>query len=160
MKRHLIAATLLLMPLGLFCAQGASAELNLNIGINLPTAGIMVASSPDVVVISGTYVYFMPESSEDVFFYHGYWYRPYKSRWYRSGDYNGGWVLISTNIVPPPVLAVPPGFRKVPPGHQKIPYGQLKKNWKSWEKERRWDRVSEARDHGDHGNHKHKRHDR
>ena len=88
MKRYLIAATLFLLPFGAFCATGASAEVNLNIGINLPMAGVMVSSSPDVVVISGTYVYFIPDAEEDVFFYHGYWYRPHQGHWYRSRNYN------------------------------------------------------------------------
>lgn len=153
MKRHLIAATLFILPFGALCATGASAEVNLNIGINLPTAGVMVSSSPDVVVISGTYVYFVPDAQEDVFFYHGYWYRPHNSRWYRSTDHSRGWVLISIDKVPSPVRGIPPGFRRVPPGHEKVPYGQLKKNWKSWEKERRWERVSEAREHRDHDGH-------
>lgn len=161
MKRHLIIATLLLLPLGAVFATGASAEVSLNIGINIPLAGVAVSASPDVVVISGTYVYFIPEAKEDVFFYHGYWYRPHKGRWYRSADYSNGWIIISLNNVPSPVRSVPPGFRSVPPGQAKIPYGQLKKNWKSWEKERRWERVSEAREHhkerGGRGNHKHKR---
>ena len=161
MKRYLIAATLLLLPFGAFCATGASAEVNLNIGINLPMAGVMVSSSPDVVVISGTYVYFIPDAEEDVFFYHGYWYRAHESRWYRSNDYNRGWVFVSINNIPSPVRGIPPGFRRVPPGHEKIPYGQLKKNWKSWEKERHWEREreSEAREHHDgHGDREHKKH--
>lgn len=161
MKRHLIAATLLLLPFGALYATGAQAEVNLNIGINLPTTGVVVSSSPDVVVISGTYVYFVPDAREDVFFYHGYWYRPHNGGWYRSTEYNRDWVVVSFNSVPPPVRAVPPGFRRVPPGHEKIPYGQLKKNWKSWEKERRWERVSEARErHEGHGDHGHKKHNK
>lgn len=161
MKRHLIAATLLLLPLGAISATGASAEVSLNIGINIPLAGVAISSSPDVVVISGTYVYFIPDAKEDVFFYHGYWYRPHNGRWYRSADYSNGWVFVSLNNVPSPILSIPVGFRALPPGQEKIPYGQLKKNWKSWEKERRWERVSEARErHEEHpgrGNHKHKR---
>lgn len=161
MKKYFIAATLFLLPFGAFCATGASAEVNLNIGINLPMSGVVVSSPPDVVVISGTYVYFIPDADEDIFFYRGYWYRAHESRWYRSTEYNSGWVFISINNIPSQVRAITPGFRRVPPGQEKIPYGQLKKNWKSWEKQRRWEKVSDAREHqdrhGDHGKKKHKK---
>ena len=159
MKRRLIAATLLFLPFTPLFATGVCAEVNLSIGINLPMAGIPVSTSPDVVVIPGTYVYFVPSAQEDLFFYHGYWYRPHKNRWYRSADYNGGWVIISFDNMPSPVRDINPGFRRVPPGHEKIPYGQLKKNWKSWEEERRWERVGKADErHGEHGNGRHKKH--
>lgn len=159
MKRYLLAATLILLPIGAVSATKASAEVNLNIGINLPMNGVVVSNSPDVAVISGTYVYFIPDAEEDVFFYHGYWYRPYRSGWYRSTDYRSGWVLISIGKVPEPVREIPPDFRRVPPGREKIPYGQLKKNWKSWEKERHWEDVSEARrDHEEHGGRGHGKH--
>ncbi len=159
MKRYLLAASLLLLPLGVFHATGANAGLNVSIGINLPLTGVVVSSEPDVAVISGTYVYFIPDAQEDIFFFHGYWYRPYGGRWYRSTHYNRGWVFISINNLPGPVRHVPRDFRHVPPGLAKIPYGQMKKNWRTWEKERHWERegkrerVSERREHHEHGRH-------
>ncbi len=155
MKRHLIAAMLFLLPFTALSASKAPAEVNLSIGINLPLQGVAAFSSPEVMVIPGTYVYFIPDAREEIFFYRGYWYRPYKNGWYRSDNHNNGWVLISIEMIPAAVRKVPEGYRMVPPGHRKIPYGQLKKNWKSWEKERHWDEARDHHDRKDHGHGKH-----
>lgn len=160
MKRYLLTATMILLPVATISATNASAEVNLNIGINLPIAGVVVSSSPDVVVISGTYVYFIPDSDEDVFFYHGYWYKPRGNGWYRSTDHSSGWIQISIGNVPGAVRELPPDFRRGHHGGEKIPYDQFKKNWRSWEKERRWEGARDERGghngHGgrDHGKHK------
>lgn len=122
----------------------AHAEFTINIGINAPLPTLVVAEPPEVLLIPGTYVYFAPGIDVDVLFYHGNWYRSNKGRWYRAQGYNGPWVFISK--VPGPVANVPPGFRHVPPGQEKIPYGQLKKNWKTWEDEKHWDKH-EAKSH-------------
>ena len=117
---------------------GGNAEVNVNIGINAPPV-VAFPGPPAVVLIAGTYAYFVPDVDVDVFFYHGYWYRPHKGSWFRSANYSGPWGHIVTTSVPRVVLHVPPDFRRVPPGHQRIPYGQLKKNWSKWEKEKYWD---------------------
>jgi hypothetical protein len=96
--------------------------------------------------VPGTYVYFGADVNEDLLFYHGYWYRPYGGRWYRAGSYNGPWGFVSIERVPRVIINLPPGYRSVAPGHQRIPYGQLKKNWRTWEQEKHWDK----RDHNVH----------
>lgn len=101
---------------------------------------LTIPAPPPMYVIPRTYVYFAPEIDVDIFFYQGYWYRPYREHWYRSGAYNGKWVYIAPNRVPPVLLNLPPDFRHVPPGHRHIPYGQVEKNWKAWEKEEHWER--------------------
>jgi len=155
MKRHLIAALFILPAIPVF-ATNASAELGMSVAINLPGVGIAISSSPEVMVIPGTYVYFAPDADDDLFFYHGYWYRTHKDKWYRSAEHDKGWVVISFGNVPSPILHVPPGFRSIPPGHQRIPYGQLKKNWKSWERDHHWDNDHHAkRGKGKHKKHKH-----
>jgi len=65
----------------------SDAEVNVGIGINIPTVGIGVnipaytfAAPPPVAVIPGTNVYVAPEANIDIVFYHGYWYRPYEGR--------------------------------------------------------------------------------
>jgi len=42
--------------------------------------------------------------------------------------------------VPRVLIDLPPGFRNIPPGHQRIPHGQLQSNWRTWEREKHWDR--------------------
>jgi hypothetical protein len=128
------------MVFGLLCVPaGGDAEVNVNIGINVPPV-VAFPGPPAVLLIPGTYAYFVPDVEVDIFFYHGYWYRPHKGYWFRSANYNGPWGHIVTTSVPRVVVQVPPDFRRVPPGHQRIPYGQLKKNWSKWEKEKYWDK--------------------
>jgi hypothetical protein len=100
-------------------------------------------------VIPGTYVYFAPEVDVDVLFYHGYWYRPYQGHWYRSGSYNGKWVYITPERVPRVLINLPPDYRRVPPGLQRIPHGQFKKNWKTWERDKYWEKHGGREWHGE-----------
>lgn len=105
-----------------------------------PPPPFVFPAPPSVFLIPNTYVYFVPDIEPDIFFYRGYWYRPYKGHWYRATFYNGPWVYIVPSRVPVVLINLPPHFRTVPPGHKHIPYGQLKKNWRYWERERYWDR--------------------
>jgi hypothetical protein len=131
----ILALTLIGVP------HSSVAEVNVSIGINFgPPPPVVIAEPPPVVVVPGTYVYFVPTVEVGIFFYHGYWYRPYEGRWYRAGGYNGPWVYTEPAHVPVALVHLPPDYRHVPPGHQRIPYGQLQKNWRTWEKERRWDK--------------------
>jgi hypothetical protein len=143
MKRRmfiiLFVGTMLLTLLGL--SNRGFAEVNINVGINVPPPPpLVIHAPPPMFVIPRTYVYFAPEVEADIFYYHGYWYRPHKGHWYRSGSYNGRWVYIAPKKVPAALLNLPPDFRRVPSGHQHIPYGHLKKNWRTWEKEKYWEK--------------------
>jgi hypothetical protein len=126
-----------ILSLASFChPSGADARVDVN--IVLPP--LVISSPPEVVVIPGTYAYFVPGVETDIFFYHGYWYRPHAGRWYRASGYNGPWVRIVAGKVPGVLLSLPPDFRHLPPGHQRIPYGHFKKHWRTWEREKYWDR--------------------
>jgi hypothetical protein len=130
---------ILLMSMGY--SDRVIAEVKINVGINVPPPPpLVIPAPPPVIVIPNTYVYFPTEVEADILFYHGYWYRPYHERWYRSGSYKGPWVYIVPERVPPAVLHLPPNYRHVPPGHERIPHGQLKKNWRTWEREKHWDK--------------------
>ena len=126
-----------------FSPGRGNAGVHVSVGINLPV--YRFAAPPPLVVIPGTYAYFVPDAGVDIFFYHDYWYRPYEGRWYRARSYNGPWGYVAPGRVPGFFLNLPPNYRHVPPGHAHIPYGQFKKNWRRWERERYWDR------HDDHG---------
>jgi len=97
-------------------------------------------------LIPATYVYFVPDVEVDILFYHGYWYRPHHGHYYRATSYNGPWVTIAPSSLPRAISHVPSDFRHVPPGHERIPHGELKKNWKTWEKEKHWDNQGHARE--------------
>lgn len=106
---------------------------------------LLVPAPPLVVLIPGTYAYFAPDLDADLIFYGGRWYRPYGGRWYVTSHYNGPWGFVAPKKVPRVLINLPPGYRAVPPGHQRIPYGQLKKNWKTWEWEKHWDKPGKPK---------------
>lgn len=132
----------------------AGSGIRLNIGINLPLPmpQVVIPAPPAVVVMPGTYVYFAPDVEVDMFFYHGYWYQPHHGHWYRAKGYNGPWANIKDSGVPHVLRDLPPDFRRSVRHRERIRYADFKNNWKSWERNKHWDKRgyrNEARDvHG------------
>jgi hypothetical protein len=100
-----------------------------------------------VVVIPETYVYVVPNSNEDIYFYNGWWWRPWEGRWYRSRNYNSDWVYYRR--VPSFYTGIPSGWRNDYRDHrwgghawnyQPIPHNQLKRNWSTWQKGKHWEK--------------------
>ena len=113
---------------------------------NLPPP-IPFAAPPEVVVIPETNVYVVPDIDVDLFFWNGWWWRPWEGRWYRSHYYNRGWGYY--NNVPSFYFDVDPGWRGYYRdrnwyGHrwnyERIPNQRLQQNWKSWQNNRHWER--------------------
>lgn len=131
------------------------AEVNVNIGVGLPA--LFIPAPPALIVIPGTYAYYPPDVGVDIFFYHGYWYRPYQGRWFISAEYNGPWGAVAIGRVPRVLRGMPPTYRHVPPGYERMPYGTVRKNWRAWEHDRHWDRhengASEYREERGGGDH-------
>ncbi|MBI5056404.1 MAG: hypothetical protein HZB61_07305 [Nitrospirae bacterium] len=144
----LMFASLLFMFLCLIHPLSADAEVNVNINIGPPPV-FEIPAPPEVLVIPGTYAYFVPDIDVDIIFYHGYWYRPHRDHWYRASSYNGPWGYIVRERVPVVILNLPPDYRHIPPRHSRIPYGHLKENWRGWEKEKHWDDEHRHRDNDD-----------
>ena len=91
-KGTLIALSVfgIMLLIGMGYPKGATAGVS--IGINFPPPPpLVIPAPPPLFVIPTTYIYFPPEVDVDIFFYHGYWYRPHQGYWYRSGSYNGKW---------------------------------------------------------------------
>ncbi len=133
----------LLVACGLFLPQTGLAGVHVSVGINLPV--FTFAAPPPMVVVPGTYAYYAPDADLDIFFYQGYWYRPYEGRWFRARGYNGPWINIVSTNVPRVVVDLPPDYRHhAHAGYERIPYGQLKKNWRRWEHEKHWDKQRHA----------------
>lgn len=135
------------MLLALICVfpVPSTAGVNVSIGIGLPS--LVFSAPPEVVVIPNTYVYAVPDVGVDIFFYNGYWWRPWEGRWYRSRNYNSGWSHY--NRTPGFYSHVPSGWRNnyrdrrwngQQWDHQRIPQRQLQRNWKNWEKNKHWER--------------------
>jgi hypothetical protein len=126
----------------------SSAEMNVSIGIGVPVPQVVVTAPPPVVVhepppvvvIPGTYVYFAPDVGVDIFFYHGYWYRPHNGHWYRAKGYNGPWGNIEGRRVPHVVRDVPSDFRDRAWQQERVHHADLQRNWKTWEQNKHWDR--------------------
>jgi hypothetical protein len=124
------------------------AGVDINIGISLPLPPpIVFHAPPAVIVIPGTYVYVAPSLDVDIFFYGGWWWRPWEGRWYRSRYYDRGWHYYDK--VPRFYFDIDPGWRRYYREHrwsghrwnyQPIPYSRLHQNWKSWQNQRHWER--------------------
>jgi len=144
MKRLLFAA----MLLGLVIVGPMPTLAQIDIVVSVPPP-IVFASPPEVIVLPETYVYVVPEIEEDIFFYEGWWWRPWQGRWYRSRNYSSGWVFYRS---PPAFYArIPSGWRTHYRegnwgghrwNHQRIPYQQLQHNWRGWQKNRHWERQN------------------
>jgi len=132
----------------LFAPFSVSAGVSVHIDIPLPPP-IIFPAPPHLVVIPETYIYAVPDIQDDLFFYSGWWWRPWNGRWYRSRYYDRGW----TYDHQPPFFhrTIPPGWRdnyrnKTWKGHRwehrKISHHELQRNWSGWKKEKRWEKHS------------------
>jgi len=119
-----------------------------------PLPPLLIPVPPPVVLIPGTYAYFAPDVDIELIFYGGYWYRPFGGGWYRAPHYNGPWGFVSTKNVPGYLTNLPPGYRRGPHTQERIPYGHLKKNWKTWEQNKHWDKPGKPEKSEKPGKHK------
>lgn len=148
MKRRLIEPTFhaagilvaILTALLILSLQGCPGT---RVGVTVPLPPLVIGAPPGLVVIPGTYAYYAPDVSVDIFFYHGFWYRPYRGQWYVSRAYGGPWNRTTIKRVPPVLRKVHPDYRRVPPKHAPRPYPEVQKNWRNWERDRYWDRHEE-----------------
>jgi hypothetical protein len=136
------------------------AAIDIHIGIPLPPAIVIHGGPIEVVVIPETYVYVAPDIDVDLFFWDGWWWRPWEGRWYRSRYHDHGWVYY--NYIPAFYYDIDPHWRGYYKGHnwhgnrwdyKRIPYGQVQQNWRGWrdkrywENERKWDVEKYQRTH-------------
>jgi hypothetical protein len=122
------------------------AGVDVNVSISLPPP-IVFAAPPELIVMPETYVYVVPDVGVDIFFYNGWWWRPWEGRWYRSRYYDSGWAYYQR--VPSFYTGIPSGWRNDyrdhrwrghPWNYQRIPHQQVQQNWKSWEKNKHWEK--------------------
>lgn len=142
--RMIFLALVVLTPIS------AMADVDVKIGITIPLPPpILFPAPPEVIVIPETDVYAVPDVDVDIFFYGGWWWRPWEGRWYRSRYYDRGWSHY--NRAPSFYRNVPPGWRndyrdRRWKGHEwdqrRIPYGDAKKNWRSWKRNKHWEKEN------------------
>jgi hypothetical protein len=101
-------------------ASAAAQDVKINIGLGAPSLPpVVVGPPPQLVVVPGTSVYYVPEAPANLFFYKGRYYTVANDVWSTAPAYNGPWAVIQIGKIPPPVLAVPMQYYKIPPGHLK-----------------------------------------
>jgi hypothetical protein len=148
MRKMIVGILGLPVLLSLCLAFGAKAEARagVQVNVNIGPPPIVVAEPPEVVLVPGSQVYFVPQPEIDVFFYNDYWWSPRGDRWYRARAYNGPWVIVERRFVPAPVIRVPRNYRVRYEREHHIPYGQWKKEFRHGEKEERQDWKEERRE--------------
>jgi hypothetical protein len=91
-------------------ATPALAEVNVSIGINLPTY-------PRLVRVPNYPVYYAPSVDSNYFFYDGLYWDYDGDNWYSSPWYNGPWRLVDPLAVPLYLLRVPVRYYRHPPAY-------------------------------------------
>jgi len=144
MKRLFLKTVLLALICAVSFPAAARADVNISIGLPPP---VVFSSPPELIVLPETYVYVVPDVDAEIFFYDGWWWRPWEGRWYRSHYYDRGWGYY--NNVPSFYFDVDPGWRGYYRdrnwyGHrwnyERIPRNRVQQNWKSWQSKRHWEK--------------------
>ncbi len=144
MKRILWGSMLLTFVIIISVSTSAGADININ--ISLPPS-IEFSAPPEMIVIPETYVYVDPDIDADLYFWNGWWWRPWKGRWYHSRHYNQGWTHYQG--APSFYRQIPSDWRNYyrdhrwggrPWNYQRISHQQLQQNWNGWGKERHWEK--------------------
>jgi len=112
---------------------------------DVPFDKVVFAAPPEVVVIPETEVYVAPSVPGELFFYDGYWWRPWHGRWYRSLYYDHGWAVYGG--VPFWYRGIPHDWRENyrthlwgghPWSYHPIYHSDLQRNWKTWHNTNYW----------------------
>jgi hypothetical protein len=144
MKKSIIGV--LFLGLAIMMPTPSMARVEIGISISLPPL-IAYAGPPELVVIPGTYVYFAPDVDVSIYFYDGWWWRPWQGHWYRSRHYNSDWVYYSRT--PYFYNRLPSGWRSEFRARQwrgydwnysRVPHEEVQKNWRTWQRDRYWER--------------------
>jgi hypothetical protein len=146
-KNLLVSGSALLLAAFMVGAPVLDAVAEVRVNVNLGPPPIVAPAPPEMVMVPGSSVYFVPEVDYDVFFYNGYWWSPRGNRWYRSPAYNGPWRTVPRRVIPPQVYRVPRDYRRVYVRERRVPYGQWQREWRDHDRGRR----GEHRGRGDHG---------
>jgi hypothetical protein len=154
-NRILIAAALVAATASFSPTRADAQHVHVDIGIPLPSISFHVA--PQLIALPGTYAYVVPDYEAELFFYDGFWWRPWEGRWYRSAYYDRGWEIYGG--VPVFYSTVPRDWRVRYRNHdwdghrwdyERVAYDDVKRNWSSWKRERRWDSAVRAAGERDH----------
>ncbi len=115
-----------------FPAKTQASNVNLHIGIGLPLPPVRVIAPPQVFLIPQTPVYYTPYYETPLFFYSGYWYRPFGGYWHRGVSYSGPWHRVHHRYVPTVIHQLPSHYYHKHKGYDRNRY--YKKHGNRWEK--------------------------
>jgi hypothetical protein len=108
-------------------------------GDETPPAPLDVAEPDMVALPSGDAQVYMLSNTAGVYFYGGYWYRYHHGVWFRARMHNVPWGYIHAALVPGFVIEIPPAYPLyLPAGYYRIPYRDFDSQWRSWDRDRRW----------------------
>lgn len=139
---------ILFLTLVIFAPVSAMAEVSVHINIPLPPP-IIFPVPPSLVVIPETDVYVVPDVQDEIFFYAGWWWRPWQGHWYRSHYYDRGWVYYQH--APYFYRNIPSGWRNDYINHhwkgyqwdyRPIPHHEIQRNWSGWKRDRHWEKQT------------------
>jgi hypothetical protein len=115
-------------------AYGPVVHAQVSVNINVLPPPVIFPAPPRVLVVPRTPVYYVPDTTYNVFVYDRHYYSFHEGAWFVAASHGGPWVYVPVDRVPRPVVAVPVRYYKVPPGHAKrmedgrgCPPGQAKK---------------------------------
>ena len=133
----------IVMPLFIVaCLPPAPVEVGISVPLPPPIA---FSGPPEMVVLPDTDVYVAPDYDQDIYFYGGWWWRPWGGRWYRSLHYDSGWEFY--NGVPGWYGGVYPHWRDNYRTHmwgsqrwdyRPVHYDDVRTHWKSWQSSGYW----------------------
>jgi len=124
------------------CLPPASVDVGISVPLPPP---VVFSGPPEMVVLPDTDVYVAPDYDQDIYFYGGWWWRPWGGRWYRSLHYDSGWEFY--HGVPGWYGGVHPRWRDDYRNHRwggqrwdyrPVPYSDVRTNWKSWQSSGYW----------------------
>ena len=144
MKKLLFGISFLALVLVSPAPMRAGVHVGVNISLPLP---IVFVAPPELVVLPETNVYVVPDVEEEIYFYGGWWWRPWEGGWYRSRHYDSDWSYYQQT---------PSFYRRIPSGWRNdyrerrwrgnqwnyvpIPHHQVQQNWGAWQRSRYWER--------------------
>ena len=148
MKKIFLKTTLFLILVLTPATVLAMGHVDVGVRIPLPPP-LLLPVPPWLVVIPETNVYAVPDIHEDIFFYGGWWWRPWQNRWYRSRYHDRNWAYYK---------GTPSFHGRVPlnwrsnyhqrrwKGYQweqpRVTQNEVERNWRGWQKNRHWEKQN------------------
>ena len=117
MKRTMAIVLGLVLALALAGAAtpaqaGTSVSVNLRIGEPYPGGQLVFAHEPNVEMIPDSRVYYIRDSSYDLFRYGKYWYLNDDGVWFRGRTVRGPFLHVGFTTVPRSVILVPETYHR------------------------------------------------